>query len=69
MKEGFFQVELNKNDKYKTPFRVGHKLYHWRRLIMGFINSPGYFQRTMDKILENLINKKCIIYVDDILVF
>ncbi|KAG0440169.1 Retrovirus-related Pol polyprotein from transposon 17.6 [Dictyocoela muelleri] len=35
----------------------------------GFKNSPALFQRGMSIILDNLIDKICLVYIDDILVF
>lgn len=35
----------------------------------GFKNSPAIFQRNMNIIFNDLIEKNCLIYIDDILVF
>jgi hypothetical protein len=35
----------------------------------GFKNSPAIFQRMMSLILSELIGEKCLVYIDDILVF
>ncbi|MGL4848853.1 MAG: reverse transcriptase domain-containing protein, partial [Clostridium sp.] len=35
----------------------------------GFKNSPGLFQMIMDRVLKDHIDKKCCVYLDDILVF
>lgn len=34
----------------------------------GFKNSPAVFQRFMDMVLKDEINKGCFVYVDDILI-
>lgn len=36
---------------------------------MGFKNSPAVFQRLMDQVLKDEIGNKCVVYVDDILIF
>lgn len=36
---------------------------------MGFRNAPNIFQREMDHILSEFIDKCCVVYIDDILVF
>lgn len=35
----------------------------------GFKNSPGIFQLIMDRILASQLDKKCCVYLDDIIVF
>lgn len=35
----------------------------------GFKNSPAVFQRLMDTILKEDIGKRCVVYVDDILIY
>jgi hypothetical protein len=69
LKEGFFQIHLREQDKEKTAFRIKNKTFEWNRMPMGFKNSPGNFQRIMDKVLEKFIGKCCYVYVDDILIF
>ncbi|KAF9742481.1 Retrovirus-related Pol polyprotein from transposon, partial [Nosema granulosis] len=69
LKEGFFQVHLLERDKEKTAFRLKNKTYEWNRMPMGCKNSPATFQRIMDKVLAEEIEKSCYVYVDDILVF
>ena len=68
LKDGFFHIPIREQDRHKTAFRVGNKLYEWKVMPQGFINSPAIFQRYMDLTLEGLIGKCCYVYVDDILV-
>lgn len=35
----------------------------------GLKNAPATFQRLMNEILRDHINKKCVVYLDDILIF
>lgn len=69
LKDGFFQVPLAEEDRFKTAFRFKHQLYEWNVMPMGFKNSPAIFQRVMDNALREEIGKCCFVYVDDILVF
>jgi len=41
--------------KYKMPF--------------GLKNAPATFQRCINNLLEDLIYKDCLVYMDDIIVF
>lgn len=66
---GFYQVELDPKDIHKTAFNVEHGHYEFLRMPMGLKNSPSTFQRVMDNVLQGLLNKICVVYLDDILVF
>jgi hypothetical protein len=52
LKFGFYQVALNREDRYKTAFRIKNKLFKWKRMPMGFKNSPAVFQRLIDQVLD-----------------
>ena len=64
LEDGFFQVPLSKNDRHKTAFKIGNETYQFKVMPMGFKNSPGIFQRNMDYIFKEFINKFCIIYIN-----
>ncbi|XP_063891879.1 retrovirus-related Pol polyprotein from transposon 297 [Helicoverpa armigera] len=66
---GFYQVELDPKDIHKTAFNVEQGHYEFLRMPMGLKNSPSTFQRVMDNVLRGLLNKICVVYLDDILVF
>jgi hypothetical protein len=66
---GFLQIEMNQNDKEKTPFCVPNGLYRFKVMPMGLTNAPLTFQRMMDQILKHLNWKKCLCFFDDILIF
>ena len=67
--EGFFQIPLYPEHKERTAFITPHGLYQFKRCPFGFTNAPAKFQRTMNMIFNEGLYKKCVIYIDDILVF
>lgn len=67
--EGFLQINIHPADRYKTTFIVPNGNYHYTKMPFGFTNSPAKFQKTMDKILAEGLLTKCLVYIDDILVF
>ncbi|KAF9761343.1 Retrovirus-related Pol polyprotein from transposon gypsy [Nosema granulosis] len=69
LKDGFYQVPLNHNDRHKTAFRITNRLFEWTRMPMVFLNSSAVLQRLMDQVLGEEIGISCFVYVDDILVF
>lgn len=67
--EGFLQIPILPEHKHRTAFVTSFGSYHYKRVPFGFTNSPAKFQRTMNDIFEEGLFKRCIIYIDDILIF
>lgn len=67
--EGFFQVPIAEQDRPKTAFVTPQGLFQFKRCPFGFTNSPAVFQRAMNTIFGPALYQKCVVYVDDILVF
>ena len=69
-KTGYWQVEIQEEDKQKTAFTVGPLgFYECERMPFGLTNAPATFQRLMENCLGDLHLKWCLIYLDDIVVF
>jgi hypothetical protein len=69
MASGYWQIEIDEQSKEKTAFIVESNVYEWNRLAFGLTNAPGTFQRTMNNILQTVIEKICLVYLDNIIVF
>ena len=69
LKDGFFQIPIREADKEKTTFYTGERLMQFKKMPQGYKNSPAIFQRTMNLIFGDMIGAKCVVYIDDILVF
>jgi hypothetical protein len=66
---GFWQIEVNKKDRFKTAFtcEMGH--YQFNRLPFGLCNSPATFQSLMFQILDKVLNKFALVYLDDVIIY
>lgn len=66
---GFYQILIDERDRHKTAFStpVGH--YQFIRCPFGAKNSGAYFQSEMNRIFFDGLFTRCVIYVDDILIF
>nr|VZI42587.1 unnamed protein product [Spirometra erinaceieuropaei] len=69
LKSGYWQVEIHPDDRHKTAFTVPQGLYEFQTLPFGLCNAAATFQRLMYRVLQPLVPDKCLIYLDDIIVF
>ena len=70
LKSGYWQIEVDEGDKPKTAFTVGPLgFYECNRMAFGLTNAPATFQRLMEHCLSDINFRKCIVYIDDIIIF
>jgi hypothetical protein len=65
--KGYYQVQIHPDDKDKTAFRFGKRLFQFTRMPFGLSAAPQTFQRLMNKVLAHLPFAEC--YLDDIIIF
>ena len=66
---GYWQIPISKEDQAKTAFSttIGH--FEFTRMPFGLKSAPATFQRLMNNILMGLIGFRCLVYLDDIIIF
>lgn len=69
LKSGFWQIQMDEEDKQKTAFtcRLGH--FQWKVMPFGLCNAPATFQNAMNDILRPVIDKCALVYLDDVIIF
>ena len=68
MKLGFWQIQVNEKDRYKTRFNVPFGHFEWNVMPFGLKNTPSEFQNVMNDIIKP-INEFTIVNIDDVLIF
>ena len=66
---GYWQIELAEQDREKTAFSCARGMFQFKVMCFGLCNAPATFERTMEIALQGLIGLKCMVYLDDIVVF
>ena len=66
IKSGYWHIPIRKADRCKTAFIFNGKVYEWNVMPFGPTNAPPHFQKTMDKIFDDL--EYVMVYMDDITV-
>ena len=69
LSSGYWQIKVAERDREKTAFTSHVGLFQFNVMPFGLTNAPATFQRMMDNVLHGLINKICLCYIDDIIIF
>ena len=68
MNSGYWQVELNQEDRKKTVFISRKGLFEFKVFPFGICNAPATFERLVKIVLAGLHWEPCRLYLDDIIV-
>lgn len=68
LKSGYWQVEMDDEDKEKTAFTTGQGLWQFLVMPFGLSNAPATFGRLMEQVLIGLPWTTCLVYLDYIIV-
>ena len=63
----FWQVKIK--EEHKEAFTVPSGHFDFNRLQFGLSNSPANIQPLIDIVLRNFMGVKCLVYIDDVIIF
>ena len=66
---GYWQIRLTDDAKEKTAFTCRYGHFQFRVMPFGLTNAPATFQRMMNDILHDFIDRCAMVYLDDVIVF
>ncbi|GBG65882.1 hypothetical protein CBR_g54173 [Chara braunii] len=69
LKSGYHQLEIRKEDRYKTAFKTRYGHFEWLVMPFGLTNAPATFQAAMTTEFRHMLDRFVLIYLDDILVY
>lgn len=67
---GYHQIKMDDASIEKTAFSTPDGHYEFLRMPFGLKNAPATFQRMMNNVLNQEINRDiCLVYLDDIIIY
>jgi hypothetical protein len=62
-------IRIAEGDEWKTAFRTRYGLFEYLVMPFGLTNAPATFQTYMNDILREYLDRFCVAYLDDILIY
>jgi len=69
LSKGYYQIMMDESDAEKTAFSTSKGHFEFVRMPFGLSGAPATFQRALTLVLANELNKRCCVYLDDIIIF
>lgn len=63
------RIRVRAGDEWKTAFRSRYGHYEYRVMPFGVVNGPATFQGYINSVLREYLDRFCIAYLDDILIY
>jgi len=69
LKLGFNLLSVAEGDEWKTAFKTPYSLYEYTVIPFGLNNASSVFQRHLNNILKEKIDRGVVVYIDDMLIY
>ena len=68
MASGYWQINIEPEDRHKTGFITRYGISEHVRMAQGLCNAPATYQTAMNRILKGIVWKNVLAYLDDVIV-
>ena len=69
MRDGYHQIPMVYRDRVKTSFTCRYGTYQFTVMPFGLSTAPATFQRMMNTIFFDLLDRGVLVYLDDVLIY
>lgn len=69
LRDGYHQIPVAEDSQPLTAFTCRYGTYEWLVMPFGLCNAPGTFQRVMNHVFFDLLDRGVLVYLDDILIY
>ncbi|KAI4890447.1 hypothetical protein NFI96_003606 [Prochilodus magdalenae] len=69
LRSAYNLIRIRQGDEWKTAFITPSGHYEYRVMPFGLMNAPAVFQRFINEVLREALDRYAYVYLDDILIF
>jgi hypothetical protein len=69
LRDVYHRIRIRKGDKWKTAFRTRYGHYEYMIMLFGLYNAPATFQAYINKVIQGILDKYYIVYLNNILIY
>ena len=69
LKNAYHRIKIYKNNEWMTTFRIRYNYFKYAVMFFKLVNASVTFQTLINKILRELMNHICVIYLNNILIY
>ncbi len=69
LRRAYNLIHVKQGDEWKTAFRTRYRHFEYLAMPFSLTNAPATFQAFINYVLREYLDKFCLTYLDDILIF
>ena len=69
LKNCFNLIRVKGGDEWKTAFKTRYGMYEYKVMPFRLAKAPSVFQKYVNNVLKEHIDKGVVMYIDDILIY
>jgi hypothetical protein len=69
LRDAYHRLRVKEGDEWKTAFKTRYGHFEYLVMPFGLANAPATFQSYIHRALGGLLDRTCVVYLDDILIY